>query len=239
MLHNQISDSPKRINYPGRQQEFLFGFRCRSALFLIATGHIFHGYHLSHPTVRCWAVIQEDRVGKWPLLVAHNSANVELVCSLNVGKRRCHCTTSAAIQSFRLKWILSFKVSWGRGSPFLPSPTPRSPGPVPRRRGRPWPPVHSVMCARYTAVCCYNAPINVPFDILRAIYKSCRLSFGPSLMLSRNALASRSRLRLLDNPVNKHPFSPCWVQRAGKQKELQFFLQRCIIILGRKSKNVA
>lgn len=45
----------------------------------------------------------------------------------------------------------------------------------------------SYMCSHYPAVCCCNAPINFPFDILRAIYKSCRLSFVPSLMLGNNA----------------------------------------------------
>jgi hypothetical protein len=52
---------------------------------------------------------------------------------------------------------------------------------------------HSIqcMCAHYTAVCCCNAPINFPFDILRAIYKSCRLSFVPPLMLGNNASALR------------------------------------------------
>lgn len=43
------------------------------------------------------------------------------------------------------------------------------------------------MCSHYPAVCCYNAPINFPLDILRAIYKSCRLSFVTSLMLANNA----------------------------------------------------
>lgn len=62
------------------------------------------------------------------------------------------------------------------------------------------------MCAHYTAVCCYNAPINFPFDILRAIYKSCCLSFVPSLMLGNNTPASCLRLTLSHNQVNKHPF---------------------------------
>lgn len=48
------------------------------------------------------------------------------------------------------------------------------------------------MCSHYPAVCCCNAPINFPFDILRAIYKSCRLSFVPSLMLGNNAAVSSS-----------------------------------------------
>lgn len=48
----------------------------------------------------------------------------------------------------------------------------------------------SYMCSHYPAVCCCNAPINFPLDILRAIYKSCRLSFVTSLMLGNNAAAA-------------------------------------------------
>lgn len=58
-------------------------------------------------------------------------------------------------------------------------------------------------CTHYSAVCCYNAPINFPFDILRAIYKSCRLSSEPSLMLGNNAAASPTRFGLSHNQVNK------------------------------------
>lgn len=58
---------------------------------------------------------------------------------------------------------------------------------------QPWPTASfSYMCSHYPAVCCCNAPINFPFDILRAIYKSCHLSFVPSLMLGNNAVASSS-----------------------------------------------
>lgn len=62
--------------------------------------------------------------------------------------------------------------------------------------------------AHYTAVCCYNAPINFPFDILRAIYKSRRLSFVPSWMPGQNTSVLCLCFRLSDNRINKCSFPP-------------------------------
>lgn len=90
------------------------------------------------------------------------------------------------------------KGDYGRGSGFQPSPATKghpAPGTLLRFV---WSWCHShaaqatiaalsYMCSHYPAVCRCNAPINFPFDILRAIYKSCCLSFVPSLMLGNNA----------------------------------------------------
>lgn len=74
-------------------------------------------------------------------------------------------------------------------TPFLPYPFPAPaccPGAIHIEQGQ-WYPITSCgyICPHYTTVCCYNAPINFPFDILRAIYKSSKPSCVPSLMLSK------------------------------------------------------
>lgn len=67
------------------------------------------------------------------------------------------------------------------------------PGAIPIEHGQPLPfTSFSCMCTHYTAVCCCNAPINFPFDILRAIYKSRHLSFVPALLLGNNAAVLHS-----------------------------------------------
>lgn len=55
------------------------------------------------------------------------------------------------------------------------------------------------ICTHYTAVWCYNAPINFPFDILRAIYKSHRPSRVPLLMPSKTV----ARQAVFGDPPNK------------------------------------
>lgn len=111
-----------------------------------------------------------------------------------------------------------FETSCERGSCVtLPATRRPLPGASHTQDGQPSPSTpHGSGRAHYTAVCCYNAPINFPFDILRAIYKSCRLSFVPSLMLGNSASAWRARLPIIPQPSKQASSPACWVQRAAR-----------------------
>lgn len=90
--------------------------------------------------------------------------------------------------------------------------------------------------AHYTAVCCYNAPINFPFDILRAIYKSCRLSFVPSLMLGNSASAWRARLPIIPQPSKQASFPALLGPARQHVEQTANSAPGCILLLGGKGK---
>lgn len=108
---------------------------------------------------------------------------------------RCSWETGSLPASLSTTGI---STAWPRLSLWMPDP-----GACHGQHGQPSPITwFSCRCTHYTAVCSCNAPINFPFDILRAIYKSCHLSFVPSLMLGNNAAAMHSWLSLSHSRAN-------------------------------------
>lgn len=178
--------------------------RCQFHLWLTATGHNF-SCHSNHLKIQYWSVTHGCG-GRWPILGA--TRMLPTSSPLQVGRkgsslkgRDCHSEAPATCSH-----VVSFL--WFRTLPTQP-PTPgdsRAPGwlgpvAVPIQRG-PRPPLPLSCVHSLPSICCCNAPINFPFDILRAIYKSCRLSFVPSLMLGNKAAASRLPFQYSPNQVN-------------------------------------
>lgn len=117
----------------------------------------------------------------------------------------------------------------------LPSPTPRGITHTQDRQPSAST-LHGPGRAHYTAVCCYNAPINFPFDILRAIYKSCRLSFVPSLMLGNSASAWRARLTIIPQPSKQASFPALLGSARRHVGQTVNCVTGCIPLLGGKGK---
>lgn len=171
---------------------------------------MFHSHPSNFLKIRCWSVIQKECADKWPILGADGAGNTELVLVTSSGPRFWKDSLRG-----RLPWVAGaaahpsiwnhrgfFSVvrpflgtKWGhRGAPtWWPCWALCGPGVIHMQPGQPLPTdSFCSMCSHYPAVCCCNAPINFPFDILRAIYKSCRLSLVPSLMPGNKAAVASS-----------------------------------------------